>query len=56
MKNRSDASYYAALEQGAEYLAELATDPAERATHLKIARLYRARALDAAPSAKGTVH
>ena len=56
MKNRSDASYYAALEQGAEYLAELATDPAERATHLKIARLYRARAIDAAPAATGSVH
>ncbi len=48
MPDRSDEGYYASLEQGAEFLANEATDPAERAVHLKMAGIYRSRALDAA--------
>ncbi len=48
MPDRSDEGYYSSLEQGAEFLANEATDPEERAVHLKMAVIYRSRALDAA--------
>jgi hypothetical protein len=46
----SDQVYYECLEQGARYLAEQATDPAERAEHLKASAGYAMRAFDAARS------
>jgi hypothetical protein len=48
MPDGSDEGYYASLEQGAEFLANEATDPGQRAVHLKMANIYRNRALDAA--------
>ena len=52
-----DAIYYAELEAGAEYLAEQASDPAERAVHLNMARVYRGRARDAAlPGTRAVFH
>lgn len=52
-----DGAYYAALEQGAVYLAGQATDPAESAGHLKAAAVYRDRALEASsPPSPGTIH
>ena len=55
--SRADAAYYAELEAGAVYLAANASDPADRAEHLKMAGIYgkRARAA-AAPAAHGSVH
>ena len=59
MRWRPDAIYYRQLEAGAEYLAKKATDPAERAEHLKMAARYRRRAEEAAdPAARAaaTIH
>jgi hypothetical protein len=59
MRWRPDAIYYAELEAGAMFLAGQATDPVERAEHLKMAARYRRRAEDAAgPAARAaaTVH
>lgn len=44
----SDQFYYACLEQGANYLAAQAGDPAEREAHLRAGAAYAARAEDAA--------
>ena len=52
---QSDAVHYARLQIGAEYLAARATDPEERDRHLKMARLYRGQAVEAAAPA-GRVH
>ena len=53
----SDQFYYACLEQGARYLAEQATDPAERAEHLEAGAAYAVRAEEAARAWKThTVH
>jgi hypothetical protein len=43
-----DESYFSCLEQGAKYLADRATDPAEREEHMRAAAVYAARAEDAA--------
>ena len=47
-RHESDGVYYAQLEAGAAYLATIAGDPAERDEHLRMARVYRDRANDAA--------
>jgi len=47
MTRPNDATYYDELEMGAEFLAEKASDPAERAAHLSMASVYRRRARDA---------
>jgi hypothetical protein len=44
----SDHFYYSCLEQGAKYLADRATDAAERAKHLEAGAAYALRAEDAA--------
>lgn len=44
----SDAFYYECLEQGAGYLAALATSPEQRAEHLRAGMLYARRAAEAA--------
>lgn len=54
MKN--DATYYSQLAIGAEYLAAKARCAVERAEHLRMARLYRLRAEDAAPLLSATIH
>jgi hypothetical protein len=53
-----DDLYYARLESGALYLAERAPDRVSRSEHLKMARIYRRRARDAAEPALaiGTIH
>lgn len=57
MRWRPDAIYYARLEAGAIFLAEQATDPAERAEHLKMAARYRRRAEDATgPAARAAAN
>lgn len=53
---KSDAVYYSELALGAEYLAANARCASERAEHLRMARLYRLRAEDAAPPARATIH
>ena len=53
---KSDALYYAELAIGAEYLAGKSASASERAEHLRMARLYRLRAQDAAPSPRPTLH
>ncbi len=53
---KSDSAYYSELAIGAEYLAEKSASAAERAEHLRMARLYRLRARDAAPSPRPTLH
>jgi hypothetical protein len=54
MKN--DPTYYSELAMGAEYLAARASCATERAEHLRMARLYRLRAEDAAPATRPTLH
>jgi hypothetical protein len=59
MRWRPDPIYYRQLAAGAEYLAEKAADPRERAEHLKMAARYRRRAEDSAGPAgraAATVH
>jgi hypothetical protein len=59
MRWRPDAIYYRQLAAGAEYLADKAADPGERAEHLKMAARYRRRAEDSAGPAgraAATVH
>lgn len=51
-----DSIYYAELSIGAEFLAERATDPAERAAHLRMADLYGRRALEAAEADGRSIH
>ena len=46
----SDELYYLCLERGAMHLADTATLPSERSEHLEMARIYRARAAEAAKS------
>lgn len=53
---KTDAAYYSELAIGAEYLAAKARCAAERAEHLRMARLYRRRAADAVPQASVTIH
>jgi hypothetical protein len=53
---RDDAIYYSQLAIGAEYLAGKSLSAAERAEHLRMARLYRLRAEDAAPQPSATIH
>ena len=48
----SDEFYYSCLEQGARYLAEGATDPAEREEHVRAGAAYAARAEDAAANSQ----
>lgn len=45
-----NATYYERLEQGARYLASLATSPAERREHLGWANRYYRLAVDARSS------
>ncbi len=59
MRWRPDAIYYRQLAAGAEYLAQKAADPGERAEHLKMAARYRRRAEDSSGPAgrvAATVH
>lgn len=51
-----DATYYSQLAIGAEYLAAQSVSSVERAEHLRMARLYRLRAEDAAPAPRPTIH
>jgi hypothetical protein len=53
---KTDAVYYSELAIGAEYLASKASCATERAEHLRMSRLYRLRAEDAAPQASATIH
>jgi len=53
---KSDAVYYSELAVGAEYLASKASCASERAEHLRMARIYRLRAEDAAPQTAATIH
>ncbi len=53
---KTDATYYSELAIGAEYLAAKTSCAIERAEHLRMARLYRLRAEDAAPQRRVTVH
>ena len=53
---KTDAVYYSELAVGAEYLASKSRCATERAEHLRMARLYRLRAEDAAPQPRVTVH
>jgi hypothetical protein len=46
MPGLDDATYYAELEAGAEFLAGNSADPGERAAHRWMAGLYRGRARD----------
>ena len=48
MRGTADATYYAQLEAGADYLAREAADPGERDTHRRMAGVYRERAREAA--------
>ena len=43
-----DSTYYAELELGAVYEAERTSDEADRAKHLRMARIYGNRAREAA--------
>ena len=55
MRWRPDAIYYRQLAAGADYLADKATVPAERAEHLEMAERSRRRAEDSAgPAARAT--
>jgi hypothetical protein len=54
MRGPGDAIYHGELQAGAEYLAGRASDPAERALHLGMARVYRSRGRDAAESPPAT--
>lgn len=52
-----DATYYARLEAGAIYLAEMTSDPGERAEHLKMAGVYRDRGRNlSGPAQHATTH
>ena len=53
---KTEAAYYSELAIGAEYLAAKSRSVAERAEHLRMARLYRLRAEGAAPQPGVTVH
>ena len=53
---KDDATYYSELAIGAEYLARNSVCAAERAEHLRMARLYRLRAGDAAPLPRPSLH
>jgi hypothetical protein len=53
---KADATYYSQLALGAEFLAERSLTANERAEHLRMARLYRLRAEDAAPAPRPTLH
>lgn len=53
---KGDATYYSQLAMGAEYLAEKSASATERAEHLRMARVYRRRAEDAAPVPRPTLH
>ena len=53
---KTDAVYYSELAIGAEYLAARSRSAAERAEHLRMARIYRLRAEDAAPQPGVTLH
>ena len=53
---KSDSAYYSELAIGAEYLADKALSASERAEHLRMAKLYRRRAADAATGPRPTLH
>ena len=53
---KADAAYYSELAIGAEFLAERSLTASERAEHLRMAKLYRLRAQDAAPAPRPTIH
>jgi hypothetical protein len=52
----NDSTYYAELELGAVYAAEKASDEADRAKHLRMARIYGGRAREAAGLPVRTYH
>jgi|GEM_PF-6839182 len=51
-----DEAYYSELELGAAYAADKAGNAADRAKHLRMARLYGRRAQEAAGMPKRTLH
>ena len=53
---KTDSVYYSELAIGAEYLAEKSFSASERAEHLRMAKLYRRRAADAATEPRPTFH
>jgi hypothetical protein len=53
---KDDPTYYAELELGAVYAADRASDEADRAKHLRMARIYGDRAREAAGLPERTYH
>lgn len=50
MTTRDDAAYFSLREQASLAMTSVATDPAARACHLELARLYRLRGMSLTPA------